>query len=108
MHGLSEKLNQNKQAVLLIDILDCADNVTISIFDNGCGISCNDKLMKPKDKGIGLGNVHERIRLIYGDQYGLTVESEKDKFTMVEIHIEKRFLKQTRERGNIHDSLVNC
>jgi len=108
MHGLSEKLNQNKQAVLLIDILDCADNVTISIFDNGCGISGDDKLMKPKEKGIGLGNVNDRIRLIYGDQYGLTVESEKDKFTMVEIQIEKRFLKQTQERGSIHDSLGNC
>ena len=37
--------------------------------------------------GIGIANVHKRLQLIYGRQYGLTVESEPGKFTRVTVHI---------------------
>ena len=36
---------------------------------------------------VGVLNVHERIRLYYGKEYGLTFESTRGAGTEVEIHI---------------------
>jgi two-component system sensor histidine kinase YesM len=54
------------------------------VEDNGVGISDEDlsefdKLFKglpnriKSSTGIGVRNVHERIKIIYGDEYGLTL-----------------------------------
>lgn len=37
--------------------------------------------------GVGVINVHSRIKLMFGDQYGLSIESEADEGTKVTIHI---------------------
>ena len=37
--------------------------------------------------GIGLRNVHERIQLTLGKQYGLTIDSEEGRGTLVTIRI---------------------
>jgi two-component system sensor histidine kinase YesM len=34
-------------------------------------------------KSIGIENVNRRIKLFYGDKYGLKIESEKGKYTRV-------------------------
>jgi two-component system, sensor histidine kinase YesM len=34
---------------------------------------------------VGISNVHQRVRLQYGDNYGLHIESKKDKGTRIEI-----------------------
>ena len=39
--------------------------------------------------GIGIANVHKRLQLIYGRQYGLSVESELGKYTRVTVHLPK-------------------
>lgn len=39
--------------------------------------------------GIGIANVHKRLQLNYGPQYGLTVESELGKFTRITVRIPK-------------------
>ena len=60
------------------------DRLVISIQDNGKGLS-DSKLIELKLKlehygldnhetGIGLLNVHERIRLLYGEPYGLDIQ----------------------------------
>ena len=44
--------------------------------------------MAPAGKsGIGIKNVHERIQLTYGEQYGLKVESVEDEGTTVTIRL---------------------
>ncbi|MGI6000210.1 MAG: histidine kinase, partial [Candidatus Merdisoma sp.] len=43
-----------------------------------------------KSNGVGLQNVHERIRLYYGTAYGLSFESEPGKGTTVRIRIPGR------------------
>lgn len=58
--------------------------LTISVQDDGAGISeerleqirhnISDKTFS-KSNGIGLKNVHSRIRIIYGDEYGLSISS---------------------------------
>ena len=71
-------------------------NIVFSIKDNGTGIS-SDRLDKLKadlaevenkpSSSIGLVNVNERLRIIYGDKYGLNIESSPGSGTSVNITI---------------------
>lgn len=67
----------------------------IDVEDNGIGIPeeicktllTDHKRIRSKGSGIGLRNVHERIQLYYGEPYGLTIFSEPDVGTTVQIHL---------------------
>ena len=66
----------------------------ISIEDNGIGMDGTEirEILKAKKNknsmsGIGVTNVDERLKLIYGPDYGLIFEGEEGKFTGVTIHI---------------------
>lgn len=72
------------------------DKVCITIADNGVGMPSekvsNLLLKETKSKsssGIGVKNVHERIQLYYGSEYGLQIESELDEGTNVKIWLPK-------------------
>ena len=73
------------------------DKIEIKVKDNGVGMP-PDVLSTILDKerernhisdgnGIGLINIDERIKLSYGDEYGLSIESELDEGTTVTITI---------------------
>lgn len=80
------------------------DKVQFRIIDNGYGIKPNtlkgilDKESKD-DSGVGLNNVHQRIQLYFGKEYGLKVESELDVGTTVEIWI-PLFISEDGEQKN--------
>ena len=69
----------------------------ISVEDNGLGMTPDvvERLLsgegEPKvpgrGSGIGLKNVQERIRLYFGPQYGVTIESEPDVGTKVTLRL---------------------
>lgn len=64
--------------------------IIIEIIDNGIGMKETDinKIKSKKLKGgIGIKNVDERIKLIYGEEYGVKIVSEKDYGTIVSIKI---------------------
>lgn len=68
--------------------------LTIEISDNGVGIETEkvNTLLKGAVKkehftGIGIKNVDERVKMIYGKEYGVHVESEKNCGTIVRIKI---------------------
>jgi len=71
------------------------DEIAIIVKDNGQGIEPGHlerlkKRLQEKDceqTGIGIVNVHERIGLIYGEQYGIDLFSHYQKDTNVLIHI---------------------
>ena len=69
------------------------DSLYIEVMDNGMGIPEEeiDGLLKResigKGSGIGLKNVHERIQLYFGENYGLTIVSEADVGTTIRIHL---------------------
>ncbi|ACS98869.1 sensor histidine kinase [Paenibacillus sp. JDR-2] len=81
--------------------------IVLSVSDNGPGIA-PDKLavlrndMEKKSMevfsgvSIGLKNVHERIRLAYGDSYGLELDSKLGEGTVIRIRI------PCRKRGESH------
>lgn len=71
------------------------DRFLLTVSDNGPGID-NDKLNEirrrlasgagdPPPERIGIKNVHDRIRLQYGDEYGLSIYSHSGEGTTVEI-----------------------
>ena len=72
------------------------NDLYIDIIDNGLGMpqEVADKLLiekvnngQKKGSGIGLRNVHERIKLYFGNEYGLEVYSEPDEGTTIRIHM---------------------
>lgn len=76
--------------------LDSEDNLIIVVEDNGKGMDdvslANIRKQLDNDdsstlwentRSIGLSNVNNRIRLRYGNGYGLTIDSEDDKGTKV-------------------------
>lgn len=75
-------------------------NLVISVRDNGTGIAPEllQKLQKDlkssavnpkKQEGgrIGLQNVNARIKLLFGRQYGLTIDSTEKQFTRIDITV---------------------
>lgn len=69
-----------------------AGSLELSVRDNGCGMKPDvlRHILEPGSgsrSGIGLRNVHHRIKLACGQEYGLTVESELDEGTTVRIHL---------------------
>lgn len=67
----------------------------IEVEDNGLGMPeeqveqllTDDTRIRSKGSGIGLRNVHQRIQLYFGTNYGLEIFSEPDEGTMVRIHL---------------------
>lgn len=77
------------------------ENLNIRIIDNGVGIE-SDKLedmknsKKPSSKGlsgIGVNNVNDRIKLIYGNDYGISIKSEVGKGTEIIVLLPKQLKK---------------
>ena len=74
------------------------------IEDNGVGMDAEQlyTLNNKKDKksehftGIGINNVDDRIKLIYGMDYGINIVSEKDKGTTITILLPRK----EKEHGN--------
>lgn len=69
--------------------------IILSVSDNGIGIpeeeipyllTDNTKIPK-KGSGVGLVNVNQRIQILFGKEYGVTVESQLDEGTTVSICI---------------------
>ena len=71
--------------------------IALQIQDDGRGMDQNtlDHIFEKhvrdtKSNGVGLQNVHERIRLYYGTAYGLSFESEPGKGTTVTVRLPGR------------------
>ncbi|NLP47165.1 MAG: histidine kinase [Epulopiscium sp.] len=84
IHGLE---NMENEGLLIIRGYVKEDQVIFEVMDNGVGME-KEMLSKiyqqstSKDH-IGLYNVHRRIQLYYGEEYGLHLESEKQIGTKV-------------------------
>ena len=54
-----------------------------------------------RGSGIGVKNVNERIRLYFGEDYGLTIDSEPDEGTTVTIHLPALTKEELREKEGL-------
>ena len=95
MHGIRPKGG----GVIAIRAKFEGENILVEIEDDGVGMTeedlknlvrnLKDDTQMPDRNHVGLKNVGRRIRLVFGDEYGITVESKKDAGTCIKILIPK-------------------
>lgn len=100
MHGLKAKQGQKK---LIISAEEESKGLRIIVRDNGIGCDKKyvfDSVKMEFDKGIGLQNIHNRITLHHGPDYGVEFESHEGVGTKVTLHLP---LIRNREEKHEHD-----
>lgn len=86
-HGLAGSLSKQERIVIRSYIEE--EKLILTIEDNGNGMTGEQirRIMQEKSErqkhfnGIGIPNVMERIRLFFGEEYGLRYESEAGEYT---------------------------
>lgn len=81
---------------IIINVYRLEDDLYFTVSDNGLGMT-NEQVeslftgqagsTSKKGSGIGVKNVNERIKLYFGEAYGLTISSEPDEGTTITIHL---------------------
>jgi two-component system, LytTR family, sensor kinase len=82
-HGLAPRL-EGGQIHLRTRHVD--GRLLIEVSDNGMGIP-PERLADVYGGGIGISNVHERLRLLYGDQFKMDIRSQEGQGTQIHIEI---------------------
>lgn len=77
-HGITPK---EGQGTVQISAQLRGDEIEIAITDDGVGIPPDimPKIFQPgfgSGSGVGLSNVHERLKLLFGEDHGINIESE--------------------------------
>ncbi|WP_297417658.1 sensor histidine kinase [Clostridium sp.] len=89
-HGLSEKL-MSENGSISISVETDESYLYLNVMDDGKGMDINkvQELQNHingkvnKRYGLGLKNVSDRIKLFYGKQYGITIESKEGCYTQI-------------------------
>jgi len=102
-HGIKNK--RGKGLIQISGYEDTTGTLVLTVEDNGIGMSVTrlaevrshleimretHTLEVETDFGFGLSNVHHRLRLYFGQQYGLEVDSEDQVGSRVTVRIPKR------------------
>lgn len=83
---------------ITVDAREERDFLVIAVHDDGVGMPKEEamKLLRMEERpgktsmsGIGVANVHRRLRLAYGREYGLSVESEQGVYTCISVRVPK-------------------
>jgi len=82
-HGLAPKLEGGR---ILLRTTSKNGRLQIEIADNGVGIS-EEKMPHVYVEGIGLSNVRERLRVLYGEDFQLDIESREGQGTTIRIDV---------------------
>jgi two-component system LytT family sensor kinase len=82
-HGLAPKLGGGK---IELRTTNRDGRLRIEIADNGVGIT-EEKMPHVYVEGIGLSNVRERLRVLYGTDFHLDIESRPGEGTVIRIEI---------------------
>ena len=90
-HGIEYMVDEG---LIHISVGKVNEKILFEIRDNGVGMSeetlkniLTGHVKSEKGSGVGLRNVHERIQLYFGSEYGVKVESELEEGTTVKIWI---------------------
>jgi two-component system, LytTR family, sensor kinase len=82
-HGLSNKV---EGGTVWIRAYRSESRLHLMVEDDGVGIP-DEKLATLLDRGIGVSNVNERLKVLFGSDYRMWVESQPDRGTRVQIEI---------------------
>jgi two-component system sensor histidine kinase YesM len=80
LHGVSK----NQAGIILLKAEKFEDVVEFTVTDNGEGAKKDDidKILRPETQtngkitGLGLANVDKRIKIMFGEEYGLTIDRD--------------------------------
>jgi sensor histidine kinase YesM len=82
-HGLAPKIGEGR---ITIRSVRQDGHAVIDVIDNGVGVSAHER-ERTAEGGIGLQNVNERLRVIYGANYQLQLDSVPGEGTCARIVI---------------------
>ena len=87
-HGIDRRRGSDPGVITITGRRD-GGCVVLSVADNGVGMEQEkaQTILTEKSSGYGVRNVNSRIRLEYGEAYGLSIESEPGKGTKVIVRI---------------------
>ena len=95
VHGLDHKTEPGEK-YLMIRGERQGERLVFTIEDNGCGMEKDvlESILTCENGGYGVQNVHHRIQLYYGAEYGLSYESRVNEGTraILEIPVRKKKL----------------
>lgn len=92
IHGIADL--RDRKGKIRITGREYTDGILFEVTDNGVGMDETrikeifDGLVEDK-KGYGVKNVDERIKLYFGEQYGVSIYSVKGEGTRVEVRVPK-------------------
>ncbi len=91
-HGLDRMVDEGEIKITLKKADDGSDDILFTVSDNGVGMTeeqCRKILKKEKSdsSGIGVKNVNDRLKIYFGEGYGLSIKSELDEGTEVTVRI---------------------
>lgn len=75
IHGIG---SIEKGGLIKIEVFKDGEDLLLVVSDNGKGMDKPYDLFVKENKGYGIRNVHERIILRYGNQYGISLKSDKN------------------------------
>lgn len=93
-HGIDRMVDEGEILVKVKQADDNDNDILIIVSDNGVGMTeeqCRKVLKKDRSDsgGIGVKNVNDRLKIYFGEGYGLKIESELDVGTTVTVRIPK-------------------
>jgi two-component system sensor histidine kinase YesM len=93
-HGICPKDGRGE---ITVQIKKEGDDLVITVHDDGVGMEKEmiekllngDRIYTPESqmRSLGLANTHERIRYLYGEKYGIQIESIVHQGTKVIVHL---------------------
>ncbi len=112
-HGIKPK---NKGGKISLNVEEVDDVLEITVMDDGCGMNKQrvilmEKLLASENPGlkneykwksIGLKNVHDRLRFLYGERYGVAIYSRENRGTAVKITLPNNVEERELEK-NVQD-----
>ncbi len=106
VENILSHVNRKKDLQINISVTVDSTDMTLYVQDNGQGfdperlqyirqlLSSSYTISK---KNIGLMNLHRRLKLVYGDDYGVTICNNPNGGAMVQVHIRKLTLSELRK-----------
>ncbi|MBP1756139.1 MAG: putative regulator of cell autolysis, partial [Firmicutes bacterium] len=110
VHGI-ENMSEGAMVRVTLEyvLVNGKEEILIHVIDNGAGFNAaevvSEKVGLENDGSIrrdkmGLNNTNQRLKLIYGGQYGLIIHSEENEGTDIEIHIPKKSMETENDKSN--------
>ena len=93
-HGIDRMVDEGEIVISVHEAADNPNDILITVSDNGVGMTpeqCRKILQKARSDsgGIGVKNVNDRLKIRFGERFGITLKSEQDVGTVVTVRIPK-------------------